>query len=477
MVLVIRMQTHRLIDQEIRNEVENIIQFIVIGSEADASSANLIRLINSMGSSKSIDGLFLVESRSSKVLAATENQYINGSASNIPIADVQWLLNEENQHFLNKNSRLEVKRNNTFLASAYILNEAHNGLRKINIILIYNVDSLTRIGFELMQKSVIIGGVLIIAAFLIVWFVQRRYLLKPISDLVMVLNNQDNQKEPELCPVRSEDELGALAKKYNELAVINHNSKLRLEAALDKAELGNLEKIKFLSNVSHELRTPMNSIIGFTDRVIKKTVEEFGDKELEAIKIVNRNSHHLLELINNILDLSKIDAQKLELNLSEISVGPFLAEIISGLEPLVENKGLGISLDHSDKPQVIIADAMRIRQVFTNIISNAIKYTDEGAIQVRYFKRTDLNKEQMAVEVVDTGIGIRTEDQERLFKRFEQFDENSRFQIGHGSGIGLSLALDFVRLHQGTIELESNFGEGSIFRIILPITGPTSPDD
>lgn len=472
MVLIIKFQTQQLIHQDIKNEAENIIDFIGIGSEADTSTANLIRLTNSMAASKFINGLFIIDSESSIILAATDNKYINKNAAAIEIAEIQMLLTKSNETRAKNPHPLRIKEGYNFLATAYILNEKQNGMKLVNIILMYNAEPATAIGAEFMLNSAIIGGILTIAAFLVIWLLQQRLLLKPISEMVTILNEQNISHKPVLFPIRSSDELGTLAHQYNELAKINFDAKQKLIEALDKAESGNQAKIEFLSNISHELRTPMNSIIGFTNRILKKSPTELCRKDLEAIKIVNKNAYQLLNLINNILDLSKIDALKLELNLSKINLRACLDEVRKEMEPIAEQKSLAVNLQPSDQDIYITADPIRIKQVLINIVSNAIKYTNKGQIDIRYFQDLDCEKDQIVIEIEDTGIGIRNEDQIRLFKRFEQFDENSRFQVGFGTGIGLSLALEFVRLHGGILNVQSTFGKGSIFRIYLPVHGP-----
>ncbi len=231
------------------------------------------------------------------------------------------------------------------------------------------------------------------------------------------------------------------------------------------AEVANRTKSEFLANMSHELRTPLNSIIGFSDLLYEKVYGELNEKQTKAVGNISRSGKHLLNLINDILDLSKVEAGKLELNCKEFDLVSKLNTIKNLLSPIADKKNIEVKIDVDKDLTTIQADEARFVQILYNLLDNAIKFSHEnGLVNIRAEKKGDM----VEITVKDDGIGIRSEDQYKLFKPFSQVDSFSskKFQ---GTGLGLSLVKQIVNLHGGYIWFNSKIGEGSTFAFTIPI--------
>ncbi len=254
-----------------------------------------------------------------------------------------------------------------------------------------------------------------------------------------------------------------------------------LEKINRELEYANQLKGRFIANMSHELRTPLNSIIGFSDILLDKTFGELTENQERYIKNIYVSGKHLLELINNILDIAKIEAGKYEMIYDTFPVDDVLSEVINIMNPLAENKFIDIIVSVGEGVRTITADRVKLKQILYNLLSNAIKFTPEGGrIKVSVELEKNIEKrfpwassdmEFISFSVQDTGIGISPEDQEKIFDEFGQ--ANSEFSKKYGgAGLGLALTKKLVELHGGTITLESKLGEGSTFTFFIPVTSP-----
>lgn len=246
-----------------------------------------------------------------------------------------------------------------------------------------------------------------------------------------------------------------------------HHQNLALDAA-------SRHKSEFLATMSHELRTPLNAIIGFSELMIDASPGDFDDAtEAQFLETIHSSGRHLLSLINDILDLSKVEAGHMELMLSECVIADVVTQILSTLQPLATRSAVTLRMD-VDTMAPVVADSGKLKQILYNLLSNAIKFTPEGGV-VTVQARNREDGLQLSVE--DTGIGIDTEDQERIFQEFQQIDMGPDRHF-EGTGLGLTLTRRFVELHGGRIWVESTPGEGSQFHVFLPETGlpPTAPE-
>jgi len=246
-----------------------------------------------------------------------------------------------------------------------------------------------------------------------------------------------------------------------------HIVRTRLVKAKELAESANKAKSSFLANMSHELRTPLNSVLGFS-RLMRNSTPVDAEQR-EYLDIVNRNGEHLLNLINNILDISKIESGKVELELSDASPGELLKELRSLMLIKAEEKGLRLEIAISSEfPQQANADFGKLRQVLINLLANAIKHTKDGLVSIKASssKGAAGGRFVLRFEVSDTGPGISAADRGRLFLPFVQLDGA---QASGGTGLGLAISKQYAELMGGSLSLESELGKGSTFILSIPV--------
>ncbi len=240
-----------------------------------------------------------------------------------------------------------------------------------------------------------------------------------------------------------------------------------LQQAKETAEAATRHKSEFLANMSHELRTPLNAIIGFSEVLLEKMFGELNEKQEEYLQDILSSGQHLLALINDILDLSKVEAGKMELEPAVFN----LRELLEGSLVMVKERalahGLTLSLDIAEELDTFIGDERKVKQVLFNLLSNAVKFTpDKGKVSVTATKTDGV----VQVVVRDTGIGIAAEDQQQIFEAFQQVGKGTVGKA-EGTGLGLALTKKFIELHGGQIWVESSLGQGSAFTFTLPIVG------
>lgn len=239
--------------------------------------------------------------------------------------------------------------------------------------------------------------------------------------------------------------------------------KQKTTAAEEAARL----KSKFVSDVSHELRTPLNAIIGYTSLLLEETYGAIKENQKMPLEGVHRNASELLSLINNLLDLSKIESGKMEIATESVDLRKLLPEWLEGVKVLLNRKELAIRWEIAEELRVIQSDPSKIRQVFLNLLTNAIKFTEKGSIAIS--ARNAAGGIQFSV--ADTGIGIKPEDLPSIFDPYRQINGLMTRKVV-GSGLGLTIAENAVKLLQGTIEVQSEFGKGSAFTVFLPQAPP-----
>jgi signal transduction histidine kinase/DNA-binding response OmpR family regulator len=294
--------------------------------------------------------------------------------------------------------------------------------------------------------------------------------------------------------VKTEDEIGILGRTFNNMveSVASFSNKLeeevkrktgllnertRLMNLLERAnkDLRELDKLKstFLANMSHELRTPMNAIIGYTDLMIDGVDGPVNEEQVRSLNKVANNARHLLQLINDVLDISKIEAGKMKINPKELDLKWLIASATPAFEPQMKIKGITLTVDIPDGMPHVYGDEDRVKEILINLLSNAIKFTQKGGITIssclseRGVKPGD-SPLFMEICVQDTGIGIKEEDLGKIFDKFVQADLTTIRQY-EGTGLGLSIARGLVSLHKGMIWVTSNVGEGSRFCFTLPL--------
>jgi PAS domain S-box-containing protein len=269
----------------------------------------------------------------------------------------------------------------------------------------------------------------------------------------------------------TEDDIAVLQTLADQVAVAIDNArsfKLSQEAVMEMREIDRL-KSQFLANMSHELRTPLNSIIGFSRVIIKGIDGPVTELQQQDLTAIYNSGQHLLGLINDVLDLSKIEAGKMELAFDEVNIADVTSSVLSTMSGLIKDRPIQMKRIIEPNLPTVRADAIRIRQVMINLLSNASKFTDEGDILVEVGLKPNLTgRNEIRVSVTDTGPGIAKEDQTKLFLAFSQVDDSPTRKTG-GTGLGLSICQHIINMHGGRIWVESDLGKGSTFHFTLPL--------
>jgi PAS domain S-box-containing protein len=237
-----------------------------------------------------------------------------------------------------------------------------------------------------------------------------------------------------------------------------------LAVAKERSEVADRLKSAFLASMSHELRTPLNSIIGFTGIILQGMVGPLNDEQAKQLGIVRSSANHLLSLINDILDISRIEAGELQIYRSEFNLREVVEKAVSSIRPIADKKGLGVSSSIAGDIQTIVSDKVRVRQILLNLLGNAVKFTEAGQVNLK----CEREEEWVIFSITDTGIGIKESDIHKLFTPFHQLDSGTMRRY-EGSGLGLSICKRLVEILGGKIWVESAYGSGSTFSFTLPV--------
>ncbi|MCF7923399.1 MAG: PAS domain S-box protein, partial [Candidatus Marinimicrobia bacterium] len=240
-----------------------------------------------------------------------------------------------------------------------------------------------------------------------------------------------------------------------------------LRLAKSVAEAANQTKSEFLANMSHELRTPLNSVIGFSNIILRNNESKLDEKEITYLERIQANGKHLLELINDILDLSKVEAGSMDLEIVSLNVGDLIHDLIGQVESQVAQKPINLVQDLPDTMSEIQTDPGKLKQILLNLVSNAIKFTEEGTITIKV-KTDPASHRPTAIRVIDSGIGIPEDRLSHIFDEFEQVDSSTQRKYG-GTGLGLSISKALSELMGYTLDVSSKLGKGSTFQISIPV--------
>jgi signal transduction histidine kinase len=252
------------------------------------------------------------------------------------------------------------------------------------------------------------------------------------------------------------------------LAIQNARLFREIEEKSRQLEIASQHKSQFLANMSHELRTPLNAVLGYTEMLLDGVYGDVSDEAQEILQYIRSNGEHLLALINDVLDLSKIEAGQLRLAIDEYTLEAVIEAVVSVAQPLAHAKGLDLKVSLARDLPIGRGDGRRLTQVLLNLVGNAIKFTDAGSVEIT----AGASGANFEVAVADSGPGIAASDHERIFDAFQQVDNSSTREKG-GTGLGLAISKRIVEMHGGTIAVESAPGCGSTFRIVVPVHADT----
>jgi signal transduction histidine kinase len=337
--------------------------------------------------------------------------------------------------------------------------------------------------------SVAIGTVVICVAFL--WAIVRYVIVKPLAHLRDVTEEVSQGRMDVRAEVNTGDEFEELSRSFNRMLrhlmdtqVALQGANQDLDSKVDEQAQLNLKlyemnqiKSEFLANMSHELRTPLNSIIGFSE--ILESAKGLEDKQVRFASNIRNSGRLLLDLINDILDLAKLEAGKMQVNPSEFKLPQLISELCEMVANLAETKNIQLTVDVSSDFPVVFQDKIKLQQILTNLLSNAIKFTPEGGRINVTAEQLDSEPAELQIHVRDTGVGIADPDQAIIFEKFRQgpsaIGKDSLTREVSGTGLGLSIVKELCILLGGKIQLVSEVGKGSTFSITLPLQFQSAP--
>ena len=339
-------------------------------------------------------------------------------------------------------------------------------------------DQALRSLYEQSAMAALIGLVIILALSLLV----ARFLTSRLALLTQVANRIEAGDHSARADQSHRDEIGQLARHFNCMVdTLSHSEdELRrykdhledevqqrtsdLVLARNAAEAANQAKSVFLANMSHELRTPMNAILGFSSLIWRSG--QLPETVKGHLKIIIRSGEHLLSLINDVLEMAKIEAGRVQIEEQPFDLGAMVRDVTEMMHARAAEKGLLLVIDQSSEfPRYIVGDEPRLRQILVNLVGNAVKFTKRGKVTVRLGTRHNAAA-HLLIEVEDTGPGIAPEDQPKIFNPFVQLGEQG---VNRGTGLGLTITRQFVDLMKGSIQLESSLGKGALFRVDVPL--------
>jgi signal transduction histidine kinase len=247
-------------------------------------------------------------------------------------------------------------------------------------------------------------------------------------------------------------------------AELAHQNELLRRQALELEQASAL-KTQFLANMSHEFRTPLNAILGYTHMLLVGVGGGVNDSQRNALARIDSNSRHLLSLINEILDISRIEAGRMPVQVDNVDLRELFGEVLLELDPIIQRSKLRVATEIDQKLPTIRSDRQKVKQIVLNLLSNALKFTHDGHVELR---ARAAGRKRVTIEVSDTGIGIAPEDQQTVFEDFRQLDHSASRGYG-GTGLGLSICRRLSEMLDGRVTLESSLGAGSTFTVHLPI--------
>lgn len=347
---------------------------------------------------------------------------------------------------------------------AYAPITADDATTPVTLMVVVELSNLNAFQTQTLNNTILVFVFLTLLTVVLIYIALRQLAINPIAKLQSIAQKMVEGDYDQRIAVKGKDELGQLADTYNEMVNVIQERESSLEEARIEAERANQVKSAFLASMSHELRTPLNAIINFSSFVADGDVGSVNEQQEEILGDVVQSGKHLLNLINDVLDMSKIEAGSLQLFIADnLNVNDIASSTLSTARSLLGDKDVEIQIELDESLPPISGDKQRITQVLLNLVSNACKFTATGTITIA----TKKEKDQIVVSVADTGAGIDSNDISSIFQAFMQTESGVR--QGGGTGLGLPISKSLIEAHGGKVWVESTVGKGSTFYFSLPV--------
>jgi len=402
-------------------------------------------------------------------LLEASNQIFANSLTNIKKFDASSSLPVRNVIQGKKGQALYINPENVPVLGVYSF------LEKNNLMLIIEISQAEAFlpAFDFAWTIFIIGMICLVIVLILIYFLSDT-ITKPIRDITKIAIALCQGNLDVKAKVTTEDEVGILGKSLNTMSAHLQktfqeltNQKKAAETAQQEAENANRAKSTFLAKMSHELRTPLNAILGYSE-FLEEELTDRGEEDLnEDLQKIQTAGKNLLEMVNNILDICKLETGEIDLNLETFSIVPLIEEIVATSKLLVSQNNNQLKVEYSPDIGSMYGDFTKVRQCLLNLLSNAAKFTKEGIIRFQIKRENVGDQDWIYFQIKDTGIGIASEQQGQLFSAFKQVDSSATRKFD-GAGLGLAIAQQYCQIMGGNITLESELNKGSTFSMKLP---------